>query len=208
MKTKRESKNWKMIMAQHRRFPILIIGLVLIVVFAVGFLGVFLSIRSAVRAQFGPPTPSLTLIQRILYPLELFLNRGDLVSAPSFNGEEQAFVIEPGKSVSMVCLRLENTGLIHDAELLRTYLVYTGLDRHLQSGRFQLSLAMSPVQIAAEMLDATPEEAVVSILPGWRIEEVAANVAGSGLAVSSEEFIHAAYDPSSEAQSLIPLTQC
>lgn len=114
-------------------------------------------------------------------------------------------MIAPGESVSMICIRLEQSGLIKDAELFRTYLVYTGLDRQLQSGEFGLNPGMSPVEIAMDLMDATPAEAAVTILAGWRIEEVAANVAGSGLAISQEVFISEAYSPSPEYMSYLPV---
>jgi UPF0755 protein len=136
----------------------------------------------------------------------LFRNRKSLTANTPDLGEEQYFEVGDGESVSMVCLRLEQQGLIDDAELLRTYLVYTGLDRLLQSGQFQLNSGMSPVQIAQEMLDATPKDAVITILPGWRIEEVAANIAASGLSISSEEFISAAYQPSPDSMSYLPIS--
>lgn len=164
-------------------------------------------IRSKVIEQFGRPDANLSLTQRIIYPLELFFNRGTLLSPMDETSSERRFQIDQGESVSMVCLRLEQEGLIKDAELLRTYLVYVGLDRYLQAGQFELTPKMSPIQIAAELLDATPDEGVITILPGWRIEEVAENVAGSGLMISAEEFITAAYAPSSYYFSFLPIEQ-
>ena len=164
-------------------------------------------IRSKVTEQFGRPDANLSLTQRIIYPLELFFNRGTLLSPMDETSSEKRFQIDQGESVSMVCLRLEQEGLIKDAELLRTYLVYVGLDRYLQAGQFELTPKMSPIQIAAELLDATPDEGVITILPGWRIEEVAENVAGSGLMISAEEFITAAYAPSSYYFSFLPIEQ-
>ena len=192
-------------MPKRRRNTFVVISLVVLLVVTIGLFVGFLSIHSAVREQFGPPAPTLNLVQRILYPLELYIQRTDLTSSQAFTEGEQVFVIEPAESVSMVCLRLENTGLIQDAELLRTYLVYTGQDRQLQAGRFTLSMGMAPVELAAELLDATPQEAVVSILPGWRIEEVAANVAGSGLSIPLEEFIDAAYHPTVQLITVLPV---
>jgi UPF0755 protein len=65
---------------------------------------------------------------------------------------------------------------------------------------------MSPVQIAEEMLDASPGDAIVSILPGWRIEEISANIAGSGLSISAEAFIDAAYTPAESHLALLPIS--
>ena len=193
-------------MVKKRCKSIFIIGLLLIFTVTIGLIAGFFFMHGTVRDQFGRPASTLTLIQRVIYPIELFTQRANLTSSRNISGEEQMFSIESGESVSMVCLRLENAGLISDAELMRTYLVYSGLDRHLQSGQFKLSTAMSPVQIAAELLDATPTEAIVTILPGWRIEEVAANVAGSGLAISAEDFIHSAYNPLDEWSSILSVS--
>ena len=162
-------------------------------------------INSVVVREFGHPSTSLSLTQRLLFSGELFFHRRALRSPINTLGAEQAFTISQGESVSMICIRLEQAGLIDDAELLRTYLVYTGLDRQLQSGQFKLHPGMTPVEIASNLLDATPTEAVINILPGWRIEEVAANVAGSGLEISQEAFISAVYSPSSQYLRYLPM---
>jgi len=193
-------------MKNHRRRSFLVLSTFLVVILAVGLMAGFFSINAVVRKQFGRPTQTLTFIQRVIYPIELFVHRDTLASPRNVEEDQQIFVIESGESVSMICLRLERAGLVHDAELLRTYLVYTGLDRQLQSGQFSLNQGMSPVQITAELLDATPSEVIVTILPGWRIEEVAANVAGSGLAISAEAFINSAYNPEDEFLNLVPVS--
>lgn len=193
-------------MSRHKKRNRLIwVVLILIMVIGLGCLGGYFITRQTVQAEFGEPSPNLTLTQRILFPIELFLNRNTLVEPRARVAAEQDFTIGEGESVAMICLRLENDGLISDAELMRTYLVYTGLDRMLQSGRFTLSPMMTPVQIAAELLDATPKDAIVTILPGWRIEEVAANVAGSGLSITAEAFISAAYAPSHTQLAFLPV---
>ncbi|MDF1520050.1 MAG: endolytic transglycosylase MltG [Brevefilum sp.] len=192
-------------MAKKRKARILPLFILLfLLIFAGLIVGVF-SINQVITSEFGKPTKNLSLTQRILYPIELFLRREALTKPKNSSGVDQPFTIAQGESVSIICIRLEQSGLIEDAELLRTYLVYTGLDRQLQSGQFVLNPAMSSIQIASALMDATPSEAVVSILPGWRIEEVAANIAGSGLAISREEFISESYTPSSEYFSYLPI---
>lgn len=188
---------------QRSVFLLLIIAVLLIG--CVGFGAGYLAITSELTSQFGRPAGSLTLSQRIAYPIDLYFHKDTMTSPADPAGLEQSFVIDQGESVSMVCIRLESAGLIRDAELFRIYLVYTGLDRYLQAGQFTLSPAMTPMQIAADLLDATPDYATVSILAGWRIEEVAANVAGSGLAIDSASFISAAYNPTPDLFSGMPL---
>lgn len=187
----------------------LILGMlfILFLLSGIGLVVGYVSVTNAVGRQFGMPTTNLTLTQRLAYPVELFINRESFTSPTDPAADQQSFEISQGESISLVCLRLEQAGLIDDAELFRTYLVYSGLDRKLQSGQFRLSAAMSPLQIASDLLDATPTETTVTILPGWRIEEVAANVAGSGLSITAEAFIDAAYAPSSEYLTYLPVDE-
>jgi UPF0755 protein len=179
--------------------------LILLVIISLGILGVYYMMERSVRAAFGEPATNLSLTQRVMFTVELFVSREPLLSPQALPGIEQRFIINQGESVGMICIRLEKDGLIPSAELMRTYLVYTGLDRMLQSGLFVLTTAMSPVEIAAELMDATPKDAVVTIFPGWRIEEVAINVAASGLSISSDDFIQAAYSPTEEQLALLPV---
>lgn len=193
-------------MSERKKGTSCVIGLmILMLVVGVGLVGGYLLVANSVRAAFGEPTPNLSLSQRIIYPLELFFNRNTLLNPQGGLGVEQSFTVSEGESVAMICLRLEKAGLIQDAELMRTYLVYTGLDRTVKSGVFSLNPTMSPVQIAAELLDAAARDAVVTILPGWRIEEVATNVARSGLDISAEAFIAVAYAPSAYHLAYLPV---
>jgi UPF0755 protein len=48
------------------------------------------------------------------------------------------------------------------------------------------------VDIARELQDATPEQISFTVLPGWRMEEIAASLATSGLNITSDEFLAAA----------------
>ena len=192
-------------MAKRKRNRFVNFLVIVILTISVGMIVGVYFVNAAVSSEFGKPTKNLNLTQRILYPVELFLHRDSLYTSFDEFGEDQAFFIEPGESVSMICIRLEQSGLIEDAELFRTYLVYTGLDRQLQSGQFTLNSGMSPIEVAMDLMDATPTEATVTILAGWRIEEVAVNVAGSGLAISREAFVSEAYSPSSVYMSYLPV---
>lgn len=182
--------------------------LLVVTALLIGCVGVgagYLAISTEVADLYGKPASGLSLTQKFAYPLDLYINKAVMASPTDPNGQEQAFFIDQGESVSMVCIRLESAGLISDAELFRVYLVYSGLDRYLQAGQFTLSPQMTPLEIAGDLLDATPEDALVTILAGWRIEEVAGNVAGSGLAIDAESFISLAYNPTPELFIGLPL---
>lgn len=193
-------------MSNNNRKPIfLLFMMTTIAVTAVCILAGYFYVRDYVNGLFGAPTSELTLTQQLAFPVELFIHRNELTSSVDMDGIDQAFTIEQGESVSMICLRLEQAGLINSSELFRTYLIYSGFDRQLQAGQFNLNPAMSGVEIAEELLDASSDEAIVTILAGWRIEEIAENVAASGLDITAEEFIAAAYAPSSVHLSSLPV---
>ncbi|NLN70218.1 MAG: endolytic transglycosylase MltG [Chloroflexi bacterium] len=185
-----------------------VIGVLILFLLIAGLTAVatYLLMMRAVRVEFGQPSKNLSTVQRMVIPAELFIHRRALTEPTSLFGEEQSFAISEGESVAMICIRLEGAGLIPDAELLRMYLLYTGLDRELKAGQFSLGPQTSPVEIVTSLLDATPKDAIITILPGWRIEEVAANVAGSGLTIPAEAFIEAAYHPPQGYFALVSLT--
>jgi len=183
------------------------VGLVIIILVGIVLIAGLFMMRAAVIKRFGQPAQELNLIQRVIYSFELFINRDVLTEPIDRAGNEMAFDISQGESVALICLRLEQAGVIGDAESMRIYLVYTGLDRQLQSGQFMLTPATSPIEIASQLLDITPKDAIVTILPGWRIEEVAANVANSGLSISEEAFIFAAYAPTPDQIAFLPYVE-
>jgi len=145
--------------------------------------------------SFGPAAQWLTLPKVIQYSAKLLWADG-LLSRPLDPGApEQEFEVQPGESVESICDRLEQAGLVIDGGMLMDYLIYTGQDTSLQAGRYRLSPAMSVVDVAARMQDATPTEVEFVVLPGWRIEEIAATLPTSGLGIRPDEFIAAAAAP-------------
>lgn len=141
---------------------------------------------------YGASSPALSIPQRIQYSALLLWYDGTLTNPRDRNGVEQVFMVDTGESVDSIANRLEEVGLIRDGGAFRTYLIYSGLDTSIQSGEYKLSAAMSAIEIARELQDATPEEVTFVILPGWRMEEIAASLPTSGLAITPEEFLNAA----------------
>jgi UPF0755 protein len=142
--------------------------------------------------QYGPPSPALGPLDQLEFSARL-LWYGSLLTQPlNPNGVEQPFTIEPGESVPSISIRLEEVGLIRSAAAFRVYLIYTGLDTTIQAGDYFLSSALSSIDIAHELQDATPEQVTFVILPGWRLEEIAASLSTSGLEISSDEFLASA----------------
>jgi UPF0755 protein len=158
-------------------------------------LGIFFYIPMRAARVYGPPAPWLSLPQRVQYSALLLWYDGLLTQPLDVNGKEQPFTVEIGESVDSVANHLQAVGLIQDAESFRSYLIYSGLDTSIQAGEYQLSTAMSALDIAHELQDATPEEVTFVVLPGWRVEEIAESLSTSGLPITYDEFLSAAKTP-------------
>ena len=169
----------------------LIVAVSIFLIF-VCLVGIIFYIPSRAIRVFGPPSSSLPLPQRIQYSALLLWYDVLLTKPLDTNGLEQGFVIEQGESVNSVANHLESLGLIRSVEAFRAYLIYTGLDTTLQAGEYKLSTGMSTIDIARKLQDATPEEVTFVILPGWRMEEIAASLPTSGLSIQPDEFLDAA----------------
>ena len=174
-------------------FMLVVIGLVAMAVF----------VPALAWQSFGAPGPSLDSYQRFTYALDLVWNTGDLTQPRDPGGTDQLFVIQPGESVRSISDRLEQAGLIRNAQSFRTYLLWTGLDTIIQTGTYRLSPAQTGRDIAQMLKSTTLTEVTFSVLPGWRLEEIAASLPTSGLDITPADFLAAASAPAN-APDFIP----
>jgi UPF0755 protein len=183
-------------MARQRTAAPTIMGLLLAFLFclflAVGAVGVSIIIPRLARDRFGPPSAALDSIQQFIYSIRLLSLEKDLTQPVSAAAGESEFKIALGESAGSVAARLQEDGIIRNAEAFRIYLIYAGLDTRLQAGQYQLSPSVPAIEIANKLQDATPGEVAFPILPGWRIEEIAASLPTSGLSLTMEDFLRAA----------------
>jgi UPF0755 protein len=154
----------------------------------------FIVIALPLVAQYiyGPPSPNLSTIQLYQYSAKLLWFDGILTQPGDPFVEDISFRIEIGESVSSIASRLRDIGLISNVDAFNTYLIYSGLDMSIQAGEYHLKPAMSMIDIARKFQDATPTQIRLVILPGWRMEEIAAGLSTSGLTISDVEFLTAA----------------
>lgn len=150
------------------------------------------SLPNWAAARFGPPAESLDAFQRILLSAQLLTQANDLMQPVDPASAGQPFTVELGESTYSITSRLQTNGLIRSADAFRNYLVYAGLDKSIQAGDYTLSPRMTALEVAASLQDFTPTETTFGILPGWRLEEIAAALPTSGLSFSPEEFLAAA----------------
>ena len=157
----------------------------------------------AARQTFGEPSSALNAWQKISYGSELLWYAGDLTRPRNPAGPEQLFTIHSGESVVSISDHLEMAGLIRSAGRFRTYLLWTGIDTVIQTGTYRLSPAQTAMDIAQMLKSTTLTEVTLTILPGWRMEEIAATLPTSGLEFTPQAFLSAAVSPS-DSLGLIP----
>ena len=161
-----------------------------------------LQIPGQAQVKFGQPEPSLDTVSIYRYSFLLYLHESDLTEpADRFGLNETPFEVFLGEDVYSISERLENSGLISNAETFRIYLIYSGLDKSVQAGEYRLRSSDTGIQIARDLQDATPLVVPFQILSGWRLEEIAASLPSSGIEISPEEFLSAA---SNAAALLLP----
>ena len=178
-----------------RRSSCLPVALLFFMLAVIGLVAVAISVPALAWQSFGAPGPSLNSWQRFSYALDLVWNAGDLTRPRDLAGAEQTFLIQPGESVRSISDRLEQAGLIRNAQTFRTYLLWTGLDTIIQTGTYRLSPSQTGRDIAQMLKSTTLTEVTFTVLPGWRMEEIAASLPTSGLDITPAAFLAAASAP-------------
>lgn len=162
---------------------LLVLSLVMAVVLA--------RIPAEAASIYGQPVGTLSFIDKISLSLNLLSHQELLLTPLNPTGSQVSFTIDPAERVGDIARHMQAASLIPDAGAWVDYLVYRGYDVKLMAGTYQLNPDSSPVQIADLMQDPNSQEIVFSILPGWRLEEIAASLPTSGLVISPEEFLTA-----------------
>ncbi|MCP3884664.1 MAG: endolytic transglycosylase MltG, partial [Propionibacteriaceae bacterium] len=140
-----------------------------------------------VRSFLDSSTPtdefSLSLCGLSGPPVELVIGayleaNADALEQPAGNDDSPVnFVVEPGETAVDIAARLEENGLVSNAELFRRYVQYHELDAHIEVGEFTLRQTMTIPQIAEALQMGQRPEQTVTIQEGLRLEQVAAVVA-------------------------------
>lgn len=113
----------------------------------------------------------------------------------SAESSEQSFVIPKGQGVITIGQRLTEAGLIKHPLVFRYIVTTQGLGEKIQAGSFTLSPSMTPAEIAVSLTQGT-EDVWITLLEGWRAEEIAEYLASQAeLTLFDEEaFMEAAAD--------------
>lgn len=153
------------------------------------------AIPARAEILFGPPSDALDEVTRWRLAWTLVENVDALTLPSDPNGEAQSFEIGAGEPASSVIQRLGEAGLVRSSSVFRDYLIYSGADTRLVPGQYTLSPRMSAIDIAADIQNIAATGVRLRILPGWRMEEVAAALPTNGLQITEAEFLTAVSEP-------------
>ena len=170
-----------------RRFLLLTI-MVLFLITLCFFGAMAASIPARTAQEFGQPDINLSSSKLYQQSLTLLFSGDGLLTPGNQADGNVTFTIAPGDSLESILARLKETKLVQNEEAFRAYLIYSGLDRRIQPGDYFFTPQLSELEIA-QALGNPPNQTTISILAGWRMEEISEKLSGAGLLMNPQEFI-------------------
>ena len=115
----------------------------------------------------------------------------DAFLAPvSESGEVVTFTIDNGDSVTAIGKKLEDQGLLRNRSVFKYLIQFQGLTNQLSYGTYKLSPNMNVTTIIAELTSgAQTNERVITIVPGWTVEDIADYMVSIGAFEGRDEFL-------------------
>ena len=178
---------------------------IVLVILLVALIGTLIGAPTIAARSFGPADRSLNPILRAHYAITLLRAKDELLTSAQESNYPRKFSIEPDESVEALCRRLEDEAYTSSGALFCTYLVYSGLDRKIQSGTFTLKPELSSIEIAQTITNPEARDIAFYIYPGWRLEEIAASIDLCGFEFSGKAFLDYAYAPPEDVRTQLQL---
>jgi UPF0755 protein len=131
-------------------------------------------------------------LQRTAYGLYVLLRTQDL-DRPAGNPLAMAEItVHAGETADAVVQRMATVGIVHNPLLLRAFLRVEGLDTEIQAGRYALTGQMTPRQIAEVLQLGLSSQTRLTVVEGWRLEQIAGALAEAKAGPTAEAFLNAA----------------
>ncbi len=130
----------------------------------------------------------IVILLGLFFIIRLFW--GSMLGSRSEDKSTKPFAIQQGESVSSIAQRLAEEKLIRSSLAFKLALKLQKGSPHIEAGDFYLSPSMSIPEIISNLAKGSQDQKV-TLLEGWRIEEMAQKLSDE-LGVSSSEFIKSA----------------
>ncbi|MCP5097252.1 MAG: endolytic transglycosylase MltG [Chloroflexi bacterium] len=121
--------------------------------------------------------PNLNLAERLYLQMQL-ANQADQLQQPAGTAVGSIpFTVGQGETADVIAANLVQAQLLTDAELFTNYVRYYGLDAELEAGEFVLSGDLTIPELATALTRAYAAEFTITFIEGWRLEEMADQIA-------------------------------
>jgi len=139
--------------------------------------------------ELGPASGQLAPVQRASLAAYLLMSAQSLDSPAGDPESSLDLHVPEGAAAQSVIDELVEAGVVDNGLLLRNYMQYRGLDLGVQAGSYQVSGSMTVREVAATLQQARPPEIVLTVVEGWRLEQIAEAVGRAGLPYGPAEFL-------------------
>ncbi|TAK27064.1 MAG: endolytic transglycosylase MltG [Chloroflexota bacterium] len=98
----------------------------------------------------------------------------DLIDHPAGTSDETTlFVVQPGATADEIAESLKSRGLIANPLLFRFLIRYYDVAERLSAGEYELSPGMTSTEILSRLNRGLVRTTTVTLIEGWRLEEIA-----------------------------------
>jgi UPF0755 protein len=147
------------------------------------------------KILFGSADPQLDFSQKLIYSVRLLASQNQLLEVGNQAGKPVEILINSGETADQVSKKLFDEKIIPNANVFALYLKYSGLDVHIRAGKYEIDPGKNSIEISKIICDLDSDIVKFIILPGLRVEEIAALLPTSGLNIEPGEFLHFVKNP-------------
>jgi UPF0755 protein len=98
-----------------------------------------------------------------------------------YEGPEKLVTVEPGMGASQILATLEREGVLADAKLARTYLIYFLRDPKMQAGEYRFRGPLTTAQVLRMLVEGRIVTHSVTLIEGLTLEEIGEQLARARL---------------------------
>lgn len=132
----------------------------------------------------------LSLVLLTLLPTYVYMA---FFAPPDREGNRHLIFIPPGASFRWVAFRLEEEGVIRDADNFYLLARLKGAVKEVKAGEYEFTTSMTPLEVLSMLVEGKTKEYTVTIPEGYNLKQIASLLEAKNL-VDREEFLHLARD--------------
>lgn len=102
--------------------------------------------------------------------------------------ESLTFEVQEGDNASTLASRLEEKNIIRNKTLFEWYVRFKKVDTKIHRGTFTVYQPVTIAHIAQKLQDPSLDEVTITIIPGWNVRDIAAELEENGVATKEEVY--------------------